>query len=614
MSKQLKKIGMTNKKLLIGLLFTLLVAAQLTRIIYVFNQREGFHSDEAWSYGFANSYYDPYIYLNVNDDVSVADASLKNLNEWEPGSKLWDYLVVNKGEKFTYGSVYCNQREDMSPPFHTLILHTICSFFPDSFSWWYAFSINIVAFILTQIVFFALVKTVTGKDWIAFLICGYYGFSYAAVNTFVYLRQYAILTFFTLLLLYLLARMYQKGFGKITGECIASAFVIALGGFTHYYFFVFACFVAAFTCVYLLIHKKWKPLMGYAFFMLLGAGLGILLYPYCLENVLNGVHIYDGNLQLPYYWNLTTCLSLVLNELVGSGWSVNRMTFAWLTVIIPSLALILLAVWFVCRKETWMIDLLQRIRTWLKNWKSNCKRVICGWNPFLIVSFVSAVITIMLIAKISDVETMGALTDRYLFFVMPVVLMALCLLLLYLVRRYLRSKGLQIGVCTVVILGCMVMNQAFSECRWLNFSSGVDESLSELTEDSDVILAGAYAWRLEWYSYELRNVHQFFMTEGENCVCYTDQINSYVPDKGRDVYLILEDTICIPDEEDEGVRQNIYGMDKIEISFTNTGVIDEEEYLDYLQSEINWIDGVEHMYDRDSFCGTLHIYRIHVKE
>ena len=104
------------------------------------------------------------------------------------------------------------------------------------------------------------------------------------------------------------------------------------------------------------------------------------------------------------------------------------------------------------------------------------------------------------------------------------------------------------------------------------------------------------------------------MTEGENCVCYTDQINSYVPDKGRDVYLILEDTICIPDEEDEGVRQNIYGMDKIEISFTNTGVIDEEEYLDYLQSEINWIDGVEHMYDRDSFCGTLHIYRIHVKE
>lgn len=608
------KKTLNKKKILMVLLFVLMVAAQLTRIICVFNQRKGYHSDEVWSYGFANSYYDPHIYLEVQDDPHLSDATVKNLNEWESGEKFWDYLVVNEGEEFTYDSVYYNQRGDMSPPLHTMILHTICSFFPNTFSWWYAFSINIVVFVLTQITFFTLVKTVTGKNWAAFLVCGYYGFTYAAVNTFVYLRQYALLTLLTLLLLYLLARMYQKDFHKVIPESIFSIVITALGGFTHYYFYVFACLLAGFTCFYLLFRRRWKALIGYALTMLAGAGAGILIYPYCLVSMMNGFHSYDGNFQLPFYWNFRTCLSLVLNEIVGVSWRVGKMTLAWMVVIIPSVIVIVLAVWYVCRKEKWMKRLLQRICEWLKNWKINCRRVLSGWNPFLIFTFIAAVGSIAIISKVSDVESMGILTDRYLFYVMPVILMTLGLFLIYLTRRYLPGKKSQAVVCAVVIVGCMALNQTRSGCNYLQFSGEKEDALSELMEDSDVIIAGTYAWRLEWYCYELRNVHSFFMTEWDGCIQYTEQLNSYKAEKGRDVYLILEEGICPVEKERKGTGNTILGFDNIDLLYRREGAIEVEDYLNYLRSEILWIEDVEYLEDRDTFCGILHIYKVHVKE
>ena len=46
-----------------------IILMQVLFITYVFaTQKNGFHSDEAWSYGFANSYYVPYIYKEGNSN------------------------------------------------------------------------------------------------------------------------------------------------------------------------------------------------------------------------------------------------------------------------------------------------------------------------------------------------------------------------------------------------------------------------------------------------------------------------------------------------------------------------------------------------------------------
>lgn len=121
----------------ISIVLGIMIALQLGMLLYSFQfHKEGCHSDELWSYGYANSYYQKDIYQNEKGEAV-------NANEWVNGDVLRDYLTVNKGEQFKYDSVYQNQINDLSPPLHSMILHTICSFFPEQFSLWFSFSINI---------------------------------------------------------------------------------------------------------------------------------------------------------------------------------------------------------------------------------------------------------------------------------------------------------------------------------------------------------------------------------------------------------------------------------------------------------------------------------------
>ena len=46
----------------------------------------------------------------------------KNCNEWLSGEVLKNYLTVQKGERFSFGSVYYNMACDMHPPLYFFAL------------------------------------------------------------------------------------------------------------------------------------------------------------------------------------------------------------------------------------------------------------------------------------------------------------------------------------------------------------------------------------------------------------------------------------------------------------------------------------------------------------
>lgn len=112
------------------MLLILLIAVQLIYTSFCFvTKKQGCHSDEIWSYGLANSYYQPFIYMKDGvfiDDMTVDDVI--NYNEWESGEVFKDYITVQPGERFAYGSVYHNQTLDHHPPLYYMLLHTVCSF------------------------------------------------------------------------------------------------------------------------------------------------------------------------------------------------------------------------------------------------------------------------------------------------------------------------------------------------------------------------------------------------------------------------------------------------------------------------------------------------------
>ena len=101
-------------------------------MVITISKKENYHVDELFSYGLSN---------NVGHITMIFDDGAK----YDPADVYGKYLTVsNNRHKFDYRNVWINQKNDVHPPLYYMILHTICSFFPGTFSGWYAGSINII--------------------------------------------------------------------------------------------------------------------------------------------------------------------------------------------------------------------------------------------------------------------------------------------------------------------------------------------------------------------------------------------------------------------------------------------------------------------------------------
>ena len=98
-------------------------------MVIIIIKKDNYHMDELFSYGSSNNY----IYLSIKPGKYDFPYNIFFKN----------YLIVNMNSRFNYYKVWKNQSKDVHPPIYYAILHTICSFFPEKFSRWYAGSINI---------------------------------------------------------------------------------------------------------------------------------------------------------------------------------------------------------------------------------------------------------------------------------------------------------------------------------------------------------------------------------------------------------------------------------------------------------------------------------------
>ena len=264
------------------LILALVLIAQVASLVYVGTHKAGLHIDENYSYILSNSY-DAECIMNATD----------LWNTWLDGDAFKELLSVERGEQFAYISVYKNNAQDAHPPLYYFLLHTLCSFFPGSFSPWIGIIMNIIITVLTQIVLYKLSHEITGSSLWSAVPVVLYGSMRAFIDTTVFIRMYALMTLFTVLLLW-------QHYRLITRECkykpiIWCGVLTFLGTFTHYYFAIFAFFLAAATCVFLLARKAWKHLGLYAGAMLSGVILVFLVYPAGISQILGSETNNVGN-------------------------------------------------------------------------------------------------------------------------------------------------------------------------------------------------------------------------------------------------------------------------------------------------------------------------------
>lgn len=275
------KEKLNKKNYQITAIFVVIIALQVVFLIQSCKW-SSFGGDEVFSYGLANNT-DSHLFMDQN---WIEDKS--NETGWITAKDIKDYLVVNEGETFDLSVVWDNQKKDVHPPFYYLLIHSLSSFFPETFSLAIGRGLNILIFVIFSIVLFQLSKMLFGKDIQALMPCILFGFSYATILLTSYIRMYLLLCLFCLLLTTIHVKFLKENRIDKKGLILLLGVVI-LGGLTHYYFFVFMGIQCGVFCLLVLLKKKKiATLFPYGGVIALGGTITICIFPNMIKHIFFG--------------------------------------------------------------------------------------------------------------------------------------------------------------------------------------------------------------------------------------------------------------------------------------------------------------------------------------
>lgn len=324
-----------RKELFETLGFVLLLIVITIQSIYFGFRKEGYHLDEMYSYGLANSNYLPFMHMGDSGAYDVADFMheygtgnnpiefFRNLGNgvvdfskahfrfsnmemydpyqsaqivsndtktttWLTGQYFQDYLSVQEGERFNIASVYYNQRGDVHPPFYYLLLNVVSSIFAGQFSKWFAFAVNYLVLMITLILLYRMVRNHLGNYCTAMTTVAIYGLGSGFLTTMVFFRMYATLTMWTVALCYFHLYLQKRDFVMTKRKRRALTALVFFGYYTQYFFVVYAGVMMLTVVGYLLRKKRAKEIWGYVRAYVSAAVIGVVVWPFSIKHIFFG--------------------------------------------------------------------------------------------------------------------------------------------------------------------------------------------------------------------------------------------------------------------------------------------------------------------------------------
>lgn len=255
---------MKNRKII--LLFIIIILMQLMFKIYIDSQKEDFFIDELYSYGLMN-YKQAFIFEE--------ETFLKN---WHNKEYFDEYLIVSNEEKMDWSPVYNNQTEDFHPPFYYLLLRLASSFTIGTFTKWSGLILNLVIFVVCDIIVLKIGQKIFKNKWYALLLVFVYGFSkFSAENT-LFIRMYQLLELQILLLTnWSLNNCYKKELN--IKDLLQLLIIIILGTLTQYYFVIFMLALVVLTIMRYARRKQYKNIAKYIGTIVLAEIIIYLIFP-----------------------------------------------------------------------------------------------------------------------------------------------------------------------------------------------------------------------------------------------------------------------------------------------------------------------------------------------
>ena len=584
----------TKHWLFIGITVIQLIAITLTFAFF----KEGFHSDELYEYGFANSVYNKELY---RDDNNVELDQI-----WTDSSKMNDYLTVDKDNRFSYVNIYKHATMNYyNPPLKLFVLHTICSLFPGVFSKWFSYSINFVCFIILQVFLYLLVYKMTKSKGAAIAAILLMGFSAGGVNSVLFLRMYIMGMAFGSMFLYFSYSYFVENDKRNSVKYLISSFIsLFLGAFTLHLFLVFAFPIVLALSVFYLICRKWKKFFIYGFSSLLSVILSFLAFPQTTGDTMQSastysyaVSKYSTPLQFRMYWYLLT------SEIFGAHTSVYSNPWIKISFVVAVfLIIVFLPLYVLLRKERWFKAFLGKIISRVKNWANNL-----NYSFVIIIACISSIFFVSYICALrTSINTMSlAFASRYVFMIYPCVVIASICLIYYFIKLFLNNKLL---ISTIVVIFSFVFilwsqNLTNQDYLMKRYQSGL--TLSDIEDDANCYITLVSNWFLICFSPELRNTNSYYFVDYND---YKEDKDFLINiDKNKPFYIIMDHSIVLSQEE-EGFYESI-PSDAVSVMFSKIGV-SENEILDYYLS-FDEIESIDYVGDDSLFWRPIKIYRVH---
>lgn len=277
-------------------------------MILVIANKKNLHVDEVLSYGLSN-----------HEGLGI---DFEEGHTYYPSNVVWlDYMTVNSENRFDYGRVWRNQASDVHPPLYYMILHTICSFFPGSFSIWFAGAINILFAAGTLFFLRKLTFLLMGDEKIQRLISISFIGSTGILSAVSFFRMYIMAMFWITVLTYLFWKQIGKSSRKFYIELFAC---MVCGALTHYYCVLYAISISIAYGIILLHKRAWKETGWFCLAQGMAAVASIAVFPAMLNHVFAGYRGKEAfdNLADTFSYNgfnrVITYMERLNKELFGS--------------------------------------------------------------------------------------------------------------------------------------------------------------------------------------------------------------------------------------------------------------------------------------------------------
>lgn len=588
----------TNNKLL--LLLSLLILIQCIYLSVDFGvNKKGYHSDELWNYGFANSSTGTNIY---SEDGSKA---LKNFYEWKDSQILYDYITVDESEIFDYTSLYHNTVNDFHPFLGFIPLHFVCSLFPGTFSMWYGFVVNLLFFVIGQIFLYKLTVSLTKSPEWGIITCFFYGFTTACEDIYFFLRIYAPAATFAIMMTYYMVEIYhrRKDFSikKHYPQVIKLVLSCLCGCLTLHLFLLYAFITTFVFCAIFLFQKRIRMMFSFGFTMTLSVGASILIYPATINHLFLsegtfGSHISKYDLLFQY----KTYLSYLTNDLFGfatSPW--HTMTAAYIGYGLLIFIFFLIPVCFLLRHE-------KKFHSFIRTLKNKSISFIKKYKNFpleLLPLFAGINFILIANAKMTSVLKMGRTANRYIMIVYPIAAVFASVILFYILTWIIKKK--LVRTITAVFLAAFFAISSIILAEHIYYFNYPKEgvTLDSLGSDSNCIITIGDPWLLTCLTYNVGQTNQFFVTNYSYAKYIDYQIENI--DLNEPLYLLMDTSVF-----DSSLSLGGINLGDVTIQNDYSTALDKDEYIEFYKN-LNFVTNFELVgTDYSMFGRKIEIYRL----